>query len=391
MGRNRRGRGRGRGVGGHLGRPGGIDNVPAGFQRMGEYGDGNCLFHAIARQAFGDDRLAHCARAELCNFIAANLVPSGNSMLTEEHWRMIHAQREELFQSSDDSRVLRYVHQMRTNGVWGTGLEALCAAYCFHRPVHVWSPTGYSELQPPLYLLAASSTYEPIRLLHNGRNHWDSVQPIVVHRSGLDPDIASSLSEENVQNAEEPILSSTLDEDERAARRRAALAAAEAREQSSANRGIATPSRIRPAQAQLQQKPSNTEQQRQDPEKQIHVDAADVMPTASNASSTGRWARRRQAHSSCGGIDTDTQTTLQGRRHTREDTDGLAPNEVNIDMSHVSELEKCVAALRRVGLSSVEAAEALERNDRNVELVKALYCVDWDADGRTIQLPFTTS
>jgi len=260
MGRSRRGRGRGCGPGGHLGRFGGDSNVPAGFQRIRERGDGNCLFHAIARQALGDYRLAHGAREELCNFMAANLVPSalraGNSMLTEEHWRMIHAQREELcqFRSPDDSRVQRYVQQMRSNGVWGTGLEALCAAYCFHRPVHIWSPTGYSELQPPLNVPATGSTCEPIRLLHNGRNQWDSIQPTAVQRSDLDHDVASSLCEENVPNVEEPILVSTLDEDERAARRRAALVAAEARERCSISRGIGNPSRIRLAQALVQQK-----------------------------------------------------------------------------------------------------------------------------------------
>jgi len=82
---------------------------------------------------------------------------------------------------------------------------------------------------------------------------------------------------------------------------------------------------------------------------------------------------------------------LQVQRHTCKGTDGSATNEDNYDLSNVSELEKCVAALIRVGLSSVEAAEALERNDRNVELVKALYGIDWDACGRTVQLPFTTS
>lgn len=396
MGRSRRGRGHGRGPGGRSDNLGETGNAPPGFERIRESGNGNCLFNAIARQALGDDRLAHRVRAEVCNFMETNLVPSaletGHSVLIEEHMRMIHAQREELLQfgSRDDSRVLQYTQKMRKNGEWGTGLEALCAAYCFQRPVHVWSPTGYSELRPPPNLSATGNTCEPIRLLHNGRNHWDSARPVAVHRNVVNRDVASSSDQPKAED--DPVVLLTLDEDERSARRRAALAAAEARERCCANRGIGNPSRSRSAQTQLPQKASGTDQHEQEHGKQTNTDEANAMPTASNASSGGRWARRRESRFSGGAIDANNPTTSQLQTQPCQDADGTATADANnVRLSNVSELEECVAALRRVGLSSAEAAEALERNDRNIELVKALYCIDWDAGGRTIQSPFATS
>merc|ERR1740116_415522 len=91
---------------------------------------------------------------------------------------MIFEQREELWGSGDDAPVVRYVQKMRRSGEWGTGLEAMCAVYRYSRPVHIWSPDGYSELQPPGGASSSSSDPGPILLVHNGRNHWDSLRAL---------------------------------------------------------------------------------------------------------------------------------------------------------------------------------------------------------------------
>mmetsp|Transcript_14975 Transcript_14975/g.41124 ORF Transcript_14975/g.41124 Transcript_14975/m.41124 type:complete len:455 (+) Transcript_14975:64-1428(+) len=158
------------------------DDAPAGLQRTRESGHGNCLFHAIARQALGDPEFAGQARAQICDWMLAYLVPSavaaGRSPLTQAHVQMIEAQRAEVFaprKNDNDARVHRYVEKMRRDGEWGTGLEALCAAYLYSRPVHIWSPGGAQVLEPPPERRDVGAT--PLRLLHNGRNHWDSASP----------------------------------------------------------------------------------------------------------------------------------------------------------------------------------------------------------------------
>ncbi|CAK0856919.1 unnamed protein product [Prorocentrum cordatum] len=169
-------------------RASGLPNwAPPGCRRIREGGDGNCLFHAIARQALGDTNLDGHARAEICDWMQQHLVPSdvaaGRSPMAPMHRQMLEAQRGEIFAPGNgkgDAMLRLYLQKMRCSGTWGSGLEALCAAYVYGRPVHVWNPDGVSILDPPSEKMLAEAN--PIRLLHNGRNHWDSALPSAADR-----------------------------------------------------------------------------------------------------------------------------------------------------------------------------------------------------------------
>lgn len=250
--------------------------MPAGFKRVGEGADGNCFFHAIARQALGDTKLCARARSDICDWMDVHLPPSahasGQSDLAEHHRLMIMEQREEVLElgrHGDDAKVRSYVAVMRRSGKWGTGIEALCGAYVYGRPVHVYSPDGFSALEPPPS--KAHGSGEPIRLLHNGRNHWDSLfpleasagdsarpepasKPAMMMRNGVlqprtavedvggggaaaqAPELLFGSSTKSPELAEERPAESPLDD--AAAQRRARAAAAEARMMQASSRGL---------------------------------------------------------------------------------------------------------------------------------------------------------
>lgn len=183
-------------------------NVPAGLRRVQERGDGNCFFHAIARQVFDDADYAGRTRTEICDWMQAHLLPSavaaGRSPLSAEHQELIVSQRGEVFslgRRDGDSTLLRYVRNMRCHGQWGSGLEALCVAYCYGCLVHVWSPGGMSVLEPPKERLQPGRT--PVRLMHNGRNHWDSLFVLPGHSSD---DITNS----DIDDSEDAELAAAL-------------------------------------------------------------------------------------------------------------------------------------------------------------------------------------
>merc|ERR1719235_457412 len=170
---------------------------------------------------------------------------------------MIALQREEIFAEGDAS-VKRYVAKMRRPREWGTGLEALSAAYVYRRPVHVWEANGeHTELRPPYDHLG---TGDVIHLLHNSRNHWDSALQAT-------PSAASRASHRAVARADSPetqdgdssvALAAALEESRRAAgveappevaekqaqQRSAAAAAAEARLKKAETRGIGDAERL---------------------------------------------------------------------------------------------------------------------------------------------------
>mmetsp|Transcript_72057 Transcript_72057/g.157070 ORF Transcript_72057/g.157070 Transcript_72057/m.157070 type:complete len:456 (+) Transcript_72057:90-1457(+) len=255
-------------------------DVPYGYERVKEGGDGDCLFHALARQALGDTNLALQARRDVCEWMERQLPAmtsssssssSSESELSAAHRELIRQQREELTKGSSEE-VHRYVKKMRCRGEWGTGLEALAAAYVYKRPVQVWSPDGFSELRspatasfpstakpsdeadtsPPAEAAAPAAvakpikSSEPIRLIHNGRNHWDS---LAVRASDAAPARGpSSKAKTQAEKAEEDLafaVSLSLVEsfpsvapDERTERRKAAALAAEARLQKLQSRGL---------------------------------------------------------------------------------------------------------------------------------------------------------
>lgn len=427
-----------RGPGGGCGTPGG-PAAPPRLERVREGGDGNCLFHAIARQALGDTRLAHRARAEVCNFMEEHLTPSaaaaGRSLLSESHRQMVQAQRAEVLSCGpSDDVVLRYVQGMRREGEWGTGLEALCAAYCYSRPVQVWSPTGYSELRPPASLLPPGNLEKPIRLLHNGHNHWDSALPSAAASGAAaagdeandDSVLALALSQSSLSADREwalqgPGVSLTLfDEDERAARRRTAAAAAEARQQRNTARGGGDRRRLtRHGQQESARKPpaptqtgpssgsighsstSGGDAKAKDSKAGDCAVCADLggessmdgpLGESDHCVCSGPWARRRSARAAVAASPTDAapaaKTATADLGSSDQHTASAAGSNQCLGYLDVLELENCIAALRGIGFTEDEAAEALARSDGEVERVKALYCIDWDASGRTLQLPF---
>eukprot|EP00929_Paragymnodinium_shiwhaense_P021233 TRINITY_DN13905_c0_g1_i4.p1 TRINITY_DN13905_c0_g1~~TRINITY_DN13905_c0_g1_i4.p1 ORF type:complete len:505 (+),score=77.42 TRINITY_DN13905_c0_g1_i4:95-1609(+) len=170
--------------------------TPAGLRRVREGGQGNCLFHSIARQVLGDTELCSRARTEICDWMQAYLAPSavdaGRCPLTDAHRNMVQNQRADAWRPRDgDAALLRYIKKMRRDGEWGTGLEALCAAYLYRRPVYIWNPDGAAVLSPPQERCAAG--VQIIRLLHNGRNHWDSAFPVKDDADGEDAALQAAL------------------------------------------------------------------------------------------------------------------------------------------------------------------------------------------------------
>lgn len=385
----------------------GAPGVPSGFERVRESGDGDCLFHCIARQALGDTRLAAQARRELCDWMEAHLPPSaraaGRSGLSDLHSRMIWEQRQELWAADDDAPALQYIQQMRRMGEWGTGLEAMCAAYRHARPVHIWSPDGYSELRPPDGVGSSSSSSEPILLMHNGRNHWDSLRPL----PGAEPAAhrrRDAASKEDEARDEELALALSLSLvaafpdvglDARDQRRAAAAAAAEQRGQHQASRGLTTkagpsaaaapepgvkPGMSRSAALALSAATAQASAVAAPEVPAVSEDRAQSA-TGGEPIAAGPWDRRREARAAAA-LQTSADSTA-----------GAAPalaaglSLASVDQAF-NELEKCLEALQRVGLNGAEATEALAACNGDLERVKELYGIDWDDQGRTVQTPF---
>lgn len=148
--------------------------------RVREAGDGDCLFHALARQCLGDTALAPQLRAEVCDWMCLHLLPSkiqrGESHLTAQHLEEIASSMSDIIDPyRDDASVLEYICGMRRQGTWGSGLEALCAAYRYNRTVSIWCDSlagpPASTLKPP----HVDASQSPVGLLHVGNSHWDSV------------------------------------------------------------------------------------------------------------------------------------------------------------------------------------------------------------------------
>lgn len=385
-------------------------DVPDGFERVKEAGDGNCLFHALARQALGDPRLASQARKEICDWMESNLPQSAarnaSSALSESHWNMIVTQRRELLPAGVDKHapILRYVQKMRRNREWGTGLEALCCAYCYGRAVHVWSPAGFSELRPPFRQENGQQcNMSPIRLLHNGRNHWDSLQPKADSPEHIQPAARNSAHEISVDGHDDTMLALVLSaslaeteveyaseeslpyfvpaDDEQDLRRTLAASAAEERRRLAQARGIGgwkpqTFSDDLQAPSSSTASPSTAHA----PTDPIQADSVSVgeeqVQTSHNAGPRrNRWTRRLAA----GAPESVGSEDRAARSAVALLADGMPP-----------EVSACIAALSRIGFSDSEAAAIVVQSECNVEQVKALYAIEWDDSGRTVQMPFTS-
>lgn len=371
-----------------------------GIERIREGGDGNCFFHAIARQALGDTKKHLQARQEICDWMEAHLPPSaassGRSDLSEAHRRLIMEQRSEVLagngaQDTSDIHVIRYLKKMRREKEWGTGLEALCAAYVYRRAVHVWTPDGaHSELRPPPRLLANA---EPILLLHNGKNHWDSGQqregfkgaaassPTDEEDTALALALSASLEDAALQQAKDeefeadaPVFfDPSCDIEERATRRALAVAAAEERQLQLAARGLgpAAAAAERRRAAGLPAPPLAAV---------LHQEKAQSAPAA--PSGGNRWSRRSvTSPESSSGASSSSSGPVTG-------STAASSFVLSVDDFEVEALEECRQALLRVGLSQAEALEAISACGGDLHHLKELYGLDWDQEGRTILVPF---
>jgi len=155
-----------------------------------EAGDGDCLFHALARQLLGDASLAQRARQEICQWMEQHLLPSqissGHSNLSAFHRAEIQREMSDIVDlHGDDGPILKYINKMRQPGEWGSGLEALCAAYLYSRPVSIWRGSEDSLHGPPAATIEPPgvSGQQPVGLLHVGGNHWNSVL-LAVNQTG---------------------------------------------------------------------------------------------------------------------------------------------------------------------------------------------------------------
>mmetsp|Transcript_41784 Transcript_41784/g.110597 ORF Transcript_41784/g.110597 Transcript_41784/m.110597 type:complete len:382 (-) Transcript_41784:58-1203(-) len=341
--------------------------APQGLRRVRASGDGNCLFHALAYQTLCDARLDRRVREDICCWMEKHLVPSaGSHGLSEAHWQLVHSQRAELFpyNACDDSVVKKYVQKMRRSGEWGTGLEAMCAAYVYQRPVLIWSPDGFSELRPP------SSNGEPVRLLHNGSNHWDSLVPA---EPAVEQKQAPSRSTPEADEAPDvpvtPLRDEAMSDEQRLDRRAQMAAAAEERLRRLEARGLGG-------------KPSQTRSKRD-----AVAPLRGVKKESSVATSSGPWpddvstssaapAQRRWGHRA-------------PRDATVQESDDVQSNPV-LDLRNFELLEElpaestdaaqCVAALMRVGFTAEDASCVLAQSGGDIVRVKELYCIDWDAE-----------
>jgi len=337
--------------------------TPAGLKRIVEGGDGDCLFHAIGRQALGDPNKAAQARAQICDWMTEHMTPSaqasGRSTVTSYHWQLIAAQRSDLSTGgAQDGPVLQYIGHMRRRGEWGTGLEALCAAYCYARPVCIWSPGGFSELRPPAHLV---TNMEPIRLLHNGRDHWDSAFP----------EAGTAASRTSTANRSQAKASTQDDDDAHNLELALALSASAHRAGQSGNSG-----NHRALALQAAEHRRNAEATRG-----LGNKAAKPQPKAKGSLTAAPKLKPNEAPASKASTPVPP-SAIRSCADAEEHQNG----EVNI-----LELKQCVSALQCVGFTEQEANEALSRCDGNVARVKELYCIEWDEHGRTVQMPFAGS
>jgi len=153
--------------------------APPAPLRMSERGDGNCLFHGLARQCLNNSDFAMQARQDVVDWMEQNLRPSvvsaGCSQLSASHGDHISRQLSDVVNiNGDDADFLEYIQKMRKPGEWGSGLEALCAAYRYSCSVCIWADFS-GEDQPMDIIEPPNCLNHPVGLLHVGGNHWDSM------------------------------------------------------------------------------------------------------------------------------------------------------------------------------------------------------------------------
>jgi len=114
-------------------------------------GDGNCLFHAIAEQVYGDANFHDIVRRDCINYIEQN---------------------RDYFAEFIAGNFNEYINRMRQDGTFGDHVEIQACAEIYNRPVEI-----YCNDENPLNLFQNSYATDtpPIRLSYHQRNHYNSV------------------------------------------------------------------------------------------------------------------------------------------------------------------------------------------------------------------------
>lgn len=119
-------------------------------------GDGNCMFHSLGHQLFGDSNQHMHIRNTIMDYIESR----------EDHF--------ELF-IEDDETFEEYVTRLRTFGEWGDHTELYAATQCYKVDIIV------HQADAPNYMLSGSEPGAVPRVIHlsfHGECHYNSVMPI---------------------------------------------------------------------------------------------------------------------------------------------------------------------------------------------------------------------
>eukprot|EP00928_Gymnodinium_smaydae_P061588 TRINITY_DN45632_c0_g1_i1.p1 TRINITY_DN45632_c0_g1~~TRINITY_DN45632_c0_g1_i1.p1 ORF type:complete len:388 (-),score=59.99 TRINITY_DN45632_c0_g1_i1:274-1437(-) len=353
--------------------------------RRSECGDGNCLFHALARQCLGDPRCASRARSEITDWMEVNLLPShvhdGSSELIAHHREKIHTTMADIVNIyGEDRLVVEYVTRMKRNGEWGSGLEALCAAYKYRCCVCIWvneaSGAPFEVIRPPRI------ERRPIGLLHVNGNHWDTMQiPSSWSREGeppLTPESRPSPSNAAEDRAflEEEVSQPVRDPARSDDARRAQRDLIAARYEASSKQGVSAKARPKKS-GQLAVSVQKA--------KASAADETAVSASASSASDPQSIAKRLvaaglteaqalEALSACDG-DVHSVLSLYGLGDKEQ---AVKSQETDLLATDAKQNKQCVDALKRVGLTESQAVEALTACQGDIQKVKQLYSIDWD-------------
>ncbi|CAE8661766.1 unnamed protein product [Polarella glacialis] len=388
------------------------------LQRVSETGDGDCLFHALARQCLGSSTRAPEVRAAVCGWMEQHMLPSavrrGLSDLSPQHRDEISRTMSDVVDfNGDDDKLLCYVQRMRRRGEWGSGLEALCAAYFYRRPVFFWcsSPNGppVSTIEPP------SAGNPPVGLLHINGNHWESIivpADWVGSKRGFVMVCAPRPSAAEVaddraflkEDGPAPVVDpSRTDEQrrqqrERVASRYEALMPTNSTSSSSSSKPARRPLAIKQTLASKNAlaKPPTTSVS--NGRRTVSTSMSSVDFEVLEAELRNRRClealvlhgltelQALEALTACHG-DANQVKALYGIDSDVTQAESHAPgtSEDLLQRTH------CVEALVRLGFSELQALEALTGCDGDVSLVKRTYGLDWDpVSGKTVQNWFGT-
>eukprot|EP00347_Sterkiella_histriomuscorum_P013052 403366200 len=116
--------------------------------------DGNCLFRAIAYQAYGDEDEHRLVRQKCMDYILSE----------KEYFK-------DFIIGGNDSSVEAYVNRKRVNAVWGDDVEIQAMSEIYNRPIEIYA---YSA-EPMRTFHEQDGSNEPIRLSYHGKSHYNSI------------------------------------------------------------------------------------------------------------------------------------------------------------------------------------------------------------------------